>query len=71
MNNEQNTNNAETHQLNKADVSVSFDDEINIELTKRGIYQKIDEDGDFVWDESKLYWARKMFIEGAKWANER
>jgi len=53
-------------------VSVSFDDEIDIELEKRSIVQYNDDDDDEPhWDEGKLYWARKMFREGAKWANER
>lgn len=53
-------------------VSISFDEEIDAELERRGIVQYFDEDDDEPqWDEGKLYWARKMFREGAKWANER
>ena len=53
-------------------VSVSFDDEIDAELERRSIVQYNDDDDDEPhWDEGKLYWARKMFREGAKWANER
>lgn len=56
---------------NLQNVSVSFDDEIDAELERRRIVQYNDDDDDPHWDEGKLYWARKMFKEGAKWANER
>lgn len=50
----------------------SFDDEIDAELERRKIIQYIDDEWDEPhWDEGKLYWARKMFREGAKWANKR
>lgn len=57
--------------LHLQNVSVSFDDEIDAELERRRIVQYNDDDNDPHWDEGKLYWARKMFREGAKWANER
>lgn len=72
MKKEQNLNNGETQPLNIPVVSVSFDDEIDAELERRSIVQYNDDDDDEPqWDEEKLYWARKMFREGAKWANER
>ena len=49
----------------------TFDDEIDAELFRRNIVQyKDEEDDESHWDEGKLHWARKMFREGAKWANE-
>lgn len=71
MKKEQNLNNTETQALNIPVVSVSFDDEIDAELERRGVVQYNDDDDEPHWDEGKLYWARKMFREGAKWANER
>ena len=67
----ENLNNAETQALNIPVVSVSFDDEIDAELERRGVVQYNDDDDEPQWDEGKLYWSRKMFREGAKWANER
>jgi hypothetical protein len=58
-------------QLNLPRVSVSFDDEIDAELERRSIVQYMDDDDEPHWDEGKLYWARKMFRDGAKWVNER
>ena len=58
--------------LPKLGVGISFDDEIDAELFRRNIVQyKDEEDDEPHWEEGKLYWARKMFKEGAKWANER
>ena len=71
MKKEQNSQTAETQALNMPVVSVSFDDEIDAELERRSIVQYNDDDDEPHWDEGKLYWARKMFREGAKWANER
>lgn len=52
-------------------VGGSFDDEIDAELERRSIVQYNDDyDDEPHWDEGKLHWARKMFREGAKWANE-
>lgn len=40
---------------------------IEDELTKRGYSQQLDDMGENLWDEARLHWARKCFIEGAKW----
>jgi hypothetical protein len=49
----------------------SLDDKIDAELERRSIVQYNDDhDDEPHWDEGKLYWARKMFNEGAKWAVE-
>ena len=50
-------------------VAVISDEEIEKEMIKRGYYQYIGEFEEDVWDEGKLHWARKCFVEGVKWAN--
>ena len=44
------------------------DKEVQLELFGRGVYEHQNENGDDMWDDGKLYWARKMFIEGVEWA---
>lgn len=50
---------------------ISFDDEIDAELERRSIVQYNDDDDEPHWHEGKLYWARKMFKDGAKWERDR
>ena len=42
--------------------------EIEKEMIKKGYYQHFGEFEEEVWDEGRLYWARKCFAEGFKCA---
>lgn len=67
----QTDNSAQDKNATKEDnilVTVISDEEIEKEMIKRGYYQHIGEFEEEVWDESRLYWARKCFDEGVKWA---
>ena len=50
-------------------VAVISDEEIENKLIELGYVDSLDEFEEPTWDEGRLYWARKAFVEGVKWAN--
>jgi len=66
---EQNLNTEQSNSTKPVLVAVISDEEIEAKLTDLGYVDSLNEFEEPTWDEGRLYWARKAFIEGVKWAN--
>ena len=51
--------------------AVISEEEVEAKMVELGYVDSLNEFEEPTWDEGKLYWARRAFIEAIKWVNSR